>query len=93
MGHLVSAIVEADTQRIIGFLNGMRYINPRFTYLLTYLLTLVIIVILLLLLYHSSNTDDTSGSLLVLTAEENAGSDAVPAVMVGDPYSSRTRRA
>jgi len=26
-------------QRIRGFLNGMRYINPRFTYLLTYLLT------------------------------------------------------
>jgi len=27
------------TDRIRGFLNGMRYINPRFTYLLTYLLT------------------------------------------------------
>jgi len=26
------------TQRIRGLLNGMRYINPRFTYLLTYLL-------------------------------------------------------
>jgi len=25
-----------DLQRIRGFLNGMRYINPRFTYLLTY---------------------------------------------------------
>ena len=24
------------TERIRGFLNGVRYINPRFTYLLTY---------------------------------------------------------
>jgi len=27
---------QPPTQRIRGFLNDMRYINPRFTYLLTY---------------------------------------------------------
>ena len=29
-------IENSDEQRIKGFLNGMRYINPRFFYLLTY---------------------------------------------------------
>jgi len=38
-------------------------------------------------------TDDTSASLLLLAVGEKAGSDSVPAVMAGAPYSSRTLRA
>ena len=30
--------IEVDDRAIRGFLNDMRYINPRFTYLLTYLM-------------------------------------------------------
>ena len=35
----VTTSTRIGLQRIRGFLNDMRYINPRFTYLLTYLLT------------------------------------------------------
>ena len=40
LGDESVALSLCIAQRVKGFLNDMRYINSRFTYLLTYLLTL-----------------------------------------------------
>jgi len=43
--HSTGGSVDTSIQRIRGFYNDMRYINPRFTYLLfTYLLTSVAVL-------------------------------------------------
>ena len=46
-----------NTKRFRGFLNGMRYINPRFTYLLTYLLTRLVSITTLLANSHKLQTN------------------------------------
>jgi len=59
--HQSTASAKHAPQRIRGFLNDMRYINARFTYLLTYLLT-----------YYSGHRHGANSNELKLPVEDRS---------------------